>query len=526
MKFLKYNIHFLALILLIGFTSCQSGANLKSDKAIEALPSNATMVTAFDLPTLMAKSNFEEVKKMEFYQFLMNEAKDESDILAAVFANPENTGIDLTKSAYLSIELSPDNPEQIFTGVVFNLASAEDFKTFSEGFSKRNSGKRASFQVADINDSSLMAWNDEIGVIAIGENVWDEKAVVNAFFESSTETSLSNNENLISLLSEKHDVTTWVTSNVIAKNKNAKLALSMAKIKPEALVDNFMHSYIDFEDGKITGKTNYFLKDELIGDLTAMFKDQVNTDFSEVVSGKNLTSFIALALDFDGLDKALSKNMQMKMFADFALGSYGLSIKKLAETFDGDLAAATYTGKINNRQEGLIVTKIKDLDKLTALLTIAEDKELLTKIGEGRYNLSSQMSKVFAGMPNLDMEGLQKSQLMFKGDLAIFSSSVEILDAIEGGTITSTQQLPTNVKSMFKQNPVALFMDLSSLKRMGVQGDNPFKTLEVSSSSKKSDLNFEMIEKEGNSLNTILKSANEEFKRKRTQRQSVSGGKS
>ena len=296
-----------AVTIAFIWMGCQSEAKKGADKALEAIPANATVVTAFDLPALMEKANFEAVKQMEFYQFFAEKAQEESDILATVFANPENSGIDLTKKAYLSIELNPDNPEEIYTGIIFNLVSPEDFAGFANSFRDARIGKRAGYQMADLNESTSLAWNDKVGVIALGEGIYETEEVMNAFFTPNTETSIANNENLTALLAEEHDVTSWLTSNALAKNKSAKLVLSLAKIDPEALNDNFVHGHIDFDQGKVDAKLNYFFQEKLIEDINLLFKENVKTDFSPYISGENLNIYLSAALDFNGLNTALSK---------------------------------------------------------------------------------------------------------------------------------------------------------------------------------------------------------------------------
>ncbi len=512
-------------ILLFSF-GCQSESGKGTDKALEAIPANATVVTAFDLPTLMEKANFEAVKQMDFYQFFAEKAQEESDILATVFANPENSGIDLTKKAYLSIELNPDNPEEIYTGIIFNLVSPEDFAGFANSFRDANVGKRAGYQIADLNESTSLAWNDRVGVIALGEGIYETEEVMNAFFTPNTETNLANNENLTALLAEEHDVTSWLTSNALAKNKSAKLVLSLAKIDPEALNDNFVHGHVDFDQGKVKAKLNYFFQEKLIEDINLLFKENVKTDFSPYISGENLNIYLSAALDFEGLNTALSKRPQIKMFADFALKSYGLSIQKLNGALDGDFVFATYTGNVNNRQEGLFGIKLNNPDEFEAFLTLAEQKELVTKTGNGRYLLAPTLPKMLASILPLEVGDVFDNQLMIHDGIAFISGNMTRLDAIENGTIVKANKAPANVIQMVNENPLALFVDFNSLKRIGLPGTNALDLLELSGNKKGADFQLGMKNESINSLQAIFEILNEEFLKDKEQKQEVSQEKS
>lgn len=512
-------------LLIIGF-GCQNEVGKGADNALEAIPANSTVVTAFDLPTLMEKANFEAIQKMDFYRFFMEKAAEESDILATVLANPENAGIDLTKNAYVAIELNPDNPEEIYTGIIFNLVSPEDFSNFANSFREVKTGQRDGYQYADLNDATQLAWNDRVGVLALGEGIYETEEVVNSFFAPNTATSLANNKNLLTLLSQKHDVTTWLTSNALAKNKNAKLVLSLAKIKPEALDNNFIHGHVDFEAGKVKTQLNYFFQDALIEDVNLLFKESVKTDFTPYVSGENLNIYLSTALDFAGLHTALSKRPQVKMFADFALKSYGLSIDKLKNALDGDFVFATYTGNVNNRQEGLFAIKLNNQAQFEAFLSVAEEKDLVTKTGNGRYIIAPSLHKMVTNILPIELGSPFDNQLMLHNGIAFISGNIDRLDKVENGTIKSTKQLPTNINEMVHTNPLALFIDFNSLKRVGMLNTESLNLLELVGNKKGADLEISMKNEGINSLQAIFEAINEEFIRTNERKQPVSQEKS
>ncbi len=526
MTFLKKLLCISAVTLSFFWIGCQSEADKATDKALEAIPTNATVVTAFDLPTLMEKANFEAVKQMEFYQFFAEKAQEESDILATVFANPENSGIDLTKKAYLSVELNPDNPEEIYTGIIFNLVSPDDFAGFANSFRDARMGKRTGYQMAELNESTSLAWNDRVGVIALGDGISETEEVMNAFFTPNTENSLADNENLNALLAEEHDVTSWLTSNALAKNKSAKLVLSLAKIPPEALNDNFVHGHVDFDQGKVDAKLNYFFQEKLIEDINLLFKENVKTDFSPYISGENLNVYLSAALNFEGLNTALSKRPQIKMFADFALKSYGLSIQKLKNALDGDFVFATYTGNVNNRQEGLFAIKLNNPAEFEAFLAVAEQKELVSQTGNGRYLLAPTLPKMLASILPLEVGSAFDNQLMIQDGIAFISGNTTRLDAIDTGTIVTVNKAPSNIVKMVNENPLALFVDFNSLKRIGLPGTSALDLLELSGNKEGADFQLGMKNESINSLQAIFEIVNDEFIKDKELKQEVSQEKS
>jgi hypothetical protein len=119
------------------------------------------------------------------------------------------------------------------------------------------------------------------------------------------------------------------------------------------------------------------------------------------------------------------------------------------------------------------------------------------------------------------------NQLMIVDGIAFLSSNIELLDKIESGDLkNSTQQVPTNINAMVKQNPIALFLDFNSLKRTGVPGANSLDILEFSSNKLEANLNLELKDKSVNSLQAIFEAVNKEYLTNKEKRQPVSQEKS
>jgi len=516
----------LGLILTILIPACKKETGIGQDRAFKAVPENTTVLTAFDLATLMEKANFETVKQLDFYRFLAEKAQEKNDLLVTVFSNPENAGVDLKKKAYLTIELNPDNPEEIFTALIFNLASAEDFAGFAKSFNGTKPSSKEGYYLTEINNEISLAWDDQIGLVAFGEEINEQPEVVTSFFNPNENNPLVNNEELTQLLDQSHDVTSWLTSNALAKNSSAKMALAIAKIDPEAIHDNFIHAYLDFNQGEVIGRVNYFFQEALIKEVNSLFKDKVNTDFSAYLPGTNLNACLTASLDFDGLDQTLRKRPQVKAFVDFFLKSYGLSTKNLQTILDGDIALATYLGNINNRQESIFAFRLKNRAVFEKLMLQAEENELVTKTGKDRYLISPQIIRLAKEWIPIELGEVFDNQLMIKDDIAFLAANIEQLDAIESGSILQNKLLPQSIKELFNNNPVSLFLDFKNLKRMGIPAAEALNQLNWTGNKNGSDFKLEMKTKNTNSLQELINAYNDYFIQTREQKQTVSQEKS
>ena len=74
------NYSTLLLAILFVFSSCDNGSIMKND-VLTSVPKDVSMVTAVNLPDLLKKADFDNVKTMEFYEEVIREAREQNAIL-------------------------------------------------------------------------------------------------------------------------------------------------------------------------------------------------------------------------------------------------------------------------------------------------------------------------------------------------------------------------------------------------------------------------------------------------------------
>ena len=97
MKTAFRNLAFAAASFLV-LASCKKSVNF--DDAAQAIPKNATSVTAMNLPSLMQKADFESVKQMDFYKEAIADADKDNPTVASIMRDPKKSGVDFTKNVY------------------------------------------------------------------------------------------------------------------------------------------------------------------------------------------------------------------------------------------------------------------------------------------------------------------------------------------------------------------------------------------------------------------------------------------
>ncbi|RMF31903.1 MAG: DUF4836 family protein, partial [Bacteroidetes bacterium] len=306
------------------------------------IPQDASMVTALDLQALMEKADFEAVRQMEFYQDWIRETSD-NPVARKVLEDPAQSGIDLKGKAFLTYKLDPKNPEFIFIAFLLPLDDAEAFETLVESLSDRKPEARNGYQ-ALLDGGGALAWNDELALIGGATNRgMDLAALVEEVFNTTPENSIAQVKSFRDAFDQPHDIVGWMSTDPLAENPEAGLALSVIGLDSDALKGNSISSYLDFEKGKVVGRSDYHLSDGLGKNFLGMFfKKELEADFRPYIPGENLISVQALALDLKGIDEFLSTRPQAQGYVDFVLRESNLDRPTLLKTFGGDLMLATY----------------------------------------------------------------------------------------------------------------------------------------------------------------------------------------
>ena len=369
MKYLKF-IAFLLVLSSVSFLSCKK--DVVPSGTASYIPTTATNVTGFDLKRLMKKADFESIKDMEFYQEIVKDTKNTA--IAAAMKDPSKSGIDLNGRIYISTDVDKDNPENFATHILVPLSNADDFEkliTASDMEFTEQNGLRVFIPSSNGDSSAAMIWDDRLLTINFSNaGKMDVVSKAEKLFGIAPEQSLAHNQNFAKAANSDHDMVTWISTNTLAKNPAAKMALSFVDIDADALKDNYVHGYGDFENGKIVGHTDFYFNDKLEDEvLTRFFKEKSESDFSKVLPSEGLSFAMTGALNFRGMDKFLSERPQSKNYADLVLNNMaGFERKELLATLSGDMMVAGYPDTDEKSGNFIAALSIKNNSKAKEML--------------------------------------------------------------------------------------------------------------------------------------------------------------
>ncbi len=508
MKILN-RLSILAFVSLILLSSCKKSLN---DAAL-AIPQNTLSVTAMNLPSMMQKADFESVKNMTFYKKMISESEKDNPFVAEILKEPKKSGVDLTKNVYLVQDFdfgSLTNP----TGEMSLLMSLTDVKAFETMLQNAKAGKVVSkdgvkyIKFEEVSSDStegyeinttangFAAWNDKLAVVGLSSNTEGGKDDFMKYFKTKPEASIAKNAQFQSLFSGKHDIYSYFSSDKIADNMSAKATAGALNIDPKDLKGNYATGYSDFENGEIVSKSDFKINSGITKQWGLMFKNNVNTDFSQYVDGKNLTFAFTMGLDMKGIKEIINANPQFKFMTEAGGASAGFSTEELLKAFDGDMVIAG-TVKDSAKWEYMMGLKVQDKQMVDKLMTQLVEKEIVKNEGNGVYAFanSSAMTETIGSEAKISIV----DNILFTGDMTTMAQLKNGKTAVK-----------SDVKDVLNKNIFGMYFNFAALGNSNAFGTDAFKDPEVREmtmflSSKHGESKVKMRNQNENSLKSLFK---------------------
>ncbi|HEB62022.1 MAG TPA: DUF4836 family protein, partial [Bacteroidetes bacterium] len=164
----------LQTMLFFAFFLCVN-MTITAQKLLEYISKDAAIVAGINPSALKEKANFEAIRKMEFYQAILDQIPKGKDsetgkIFSDIFKTPEKYGMDFYSPSYFFVEKGKDG---FFINYIFKLSDANTFNAFfQEQIAKDGKSEiqnLAHYQLIN-NNGVAFAWNEKIVLISAGEN--------------------------------------------------------------------------------------------------------------------------------------------------------------------------------------------------------------------------------------------------------------------------------------------------------------------------------------------------------------------
>ncbi len=494
--------------------SCKSDP-LVSREALTLIPESAYSVSEIRVPQLLKKANFSKFQQSEVFQKMVEDTRKESVFFAAILEEPSKSGIDLEQSIYSFSTVSEKN---ISKGSTVLVASIADAKQFLETMSNVNNGSTPTTQNGISfysNRNGIAAWTENFAMFGLSQDRSDILALAEKVLMKKHDDNMSQNRSLINALEEDHDINIWSTMNPFAEIGDAKMAAALMNLDPDVLKDNYIYSYVDFNDGEITGRSKFDFQKKLTNDLDLFFKDEVKTDFHKYLPQEDLSMAFTTAFDLKGLNQLLDERPSTKKFVERSFTPFGLEIKDLANIFPGDLALALYNmGDGDTDAYGVFMLEIGDQDGLQQLLDVALEYDLIQKKADSQYVIDDELNDSFFKQLNRNTK-YKSPELHIKNGKLMVTANASILDNFSSGSSLFKTGLKGEMKGLLQDHIFGGIINIDEIKVKNLDMELPFGAMNFTADRKQADFNVGFTDGSKNSLEQILDFVNEIYLREK-----------
>jgi hypothetical protein len=505
MNFTKAFSSFIIVGAILLAVACKKEAAMPTD-ALAYVPASSTSIMAIDMKKLMQKADFEAVKQMDFYKKMVDETASNDPQIAQVLLDPTKSGIDLDGKIYAATAFNEQSPEEMTTYFYIPLKDPKAFESLMKN-SKLEPAEKEGIKIMDDGGNSIMGWNKSMAIFAFSNEASEEfEERLIAAFKKDAENTLAKDDNLTKALSANHDITSWITTNPLAKNSGAGFALGMIDVKPEALKDNFISSYADFENGKMVGHSDFMINKMLGKDFIGrFFKKEAEADFSKILPNETMAFSTVLALDLVGIDKFLSERPNSKKYADFALNDLGFNRNDIIQALGGDVMVAGFGAGTMKDAKIVVSMSLKNEKKAREILQKAVSEKKLKEVEKDVFTAISLGNEDFNITVNKGM-----GKILLKNGMLTFCSDEALFNKIKAG---ETGGPGTEALKGFDNQTLAGWFDITSLQgAVGGMNANFFKEMNFKVNEKGADFMLETKDPNSNSLKAFFEMVNEAYK--------------
>ena len=456
---------------------------------LQYVPSDVTILAGMSPNAMKSKVNMDRVKKMEFYDFMMQEIKkevgtDQLGLVNTLIENPEAYGMGFYDQSYFFMNAKEDGSMMI--NFIFKLTDRASFESFYDkeiaSLGKLKAKKMANYTLVN-QDGASIAWNDDILLVTTateipdfeGEDVKDFKGHVTELIGARVESIINNkgsnsivtNSNFLKAGGGKaNDAFMWMDYSYFAQLQEMMGNTLNQDPMTGALMESMMRLYDDnylmmglkFFNGNISLDTKYIMNDELNNLLSGMTDANINPRFARYVPKDNILGYYALALNVEKSIKGFAKMFEPAM---------GSSMPDIDQTIEQGIAALglnmTATDVYNMFKGDMLIafTGMRDFEKEVTTYEYDEDfnrSEVKEMKKETLPEFTMMMSYTDEGdiMPliqmGVDAGVVEKYGNHFK--VSIPSSPMDMQLAMHKGVmfLTNNEELITNnLKRGFKR---------------------------------------------------------------------------
>lgn len=382
--------------------ACGSEADYRT-----ALPADAFVTMSFNPAQLAAKSGMGDMSQHPLCLRIEKElngmeglSAEEKAYCLALLKNPEETGIDGSRDAYLFLSpenLSAANPV-VRGGMLLPIGDLTKFETLIDRINTRSGSetvREGELSVVRIGEqvgvSGLCAYDGAACMLYFAQDAYEETlSRVKGLFAQKREESLVGNAAVERLFSEKNDINVAVSYGVLVQENPMLASLPMAG----ALEGVKALGSVNFEKGRIVADGSMAFDSKEAEEELASFYTYVKPQKGSLLKYVPASTVAALGCGLNGSELYA----MLSQMPGYGMLLANPMVKQVMDAFDGDLLLL-FSGMLpgGSYPVASLLAEVGDpsvVDQLVANLPGMP----LVKTGEGAYTVSLGTLSAFFGV--------------------------------------------------------------------------------------------------------------------------------
>ncbi len=419
---------------------------------------DAVVVMKVDPQRIAQKVNFEDIKKMDFFESMLDGItgdmdKETGSVITGALKSPEKYGMNLNVPYYVTFESDQKNSKVSF---LMNLSSSGQFE-------KLLKGQMAEIESAKfVEDNAVKSWQVEGGAISwkgnvaqiIGINVERDsvehatddafhaakksylKAALASGYDAKISQSILSHANYKQSAAYPHDINLWMDYGYVSSLSSNEGMESLAMMGMGGYAekmaglnkDSYWLMGTDFKNGKMDIDSKMYMGKEMAKIYQKSTERVFNKRMARYIPKENLMGFFSMGLNIEGMIAAFKelfdpKNESMPFMEGMAVGALqGMGVDMTAnevyQLFPGDMIMAVtgmekFTGKtmVTDYDENFNPIEIEkevtqELPLFTMMMSYTDEENLKQILDLAKNMLGFEQGNGFMSttIPNMPMK--------------------------------------------------------------------------------------------------------------------------
>jgi hypothetical protein len=304
----------------MAITSCKT--DVSAPGQLSLIPGDATMVFEISGTEIFAKSGLDNPDNYTFLSFLKMMDADASKFLESFLKGSKEAGISAEKILIYVSQL----PNYGVIMPVLDKTAFENWLKKAEGPEPSDEGD---FRYLSISEGFGIAWNDKLAIVS-GASSREKLAEL---FKPKDEGLLAKNSDFQEFVKKKADIRMWIRYGFLIDSyksltlfnidgfltdNNASELLSQLQEYEKDYENISMHSYLNFDEGKIIGNTSFYPPEEVekLQKKYPIFKKDFNVGLAKDMPEQSYLAF-NLFVNIKEYLKIINKNINSMLSSEY-----------------------------------------------------------------------------------------------------------------------------------------------------------------------------------------------------------------